>query len=260
LDHLDEEDLTPRQRIRTLSRLKRPLLEMVEALSRLGPKGSDPKVSALEPSPSSGRHLIERVCRNLDHLLQDLDRGRFRAKPKDDEDWRWTIRQLFAFLGRQIEQGILEARPWPPRTWLRLHDLFEYLIERGGLELGTGSSNLGRGFDPETVYKRLLLLGLCPQLVGARKLDEDVANQLMRWAIESRLVEPSGRLGEYGLILVETSQDAPARFRAQPQDAPWRGWVLEPPADFLAFAGLRRPSLSLADPNGDPRALRYGSR
>jgi len=43
---------------------------------------------------------------------------------------------------------------------------------------------------------------------------------LMRWAIESRLEEPAGRLGKYGLIVVETSQNTPARFSAQPQNDP----------------------------------------
>jgi hypothetical protein len=34
--------------------------------------------------------------------------------------------------------------------------------------------------------------------------------------------------------------------------------VLEPPADLLAFAGLRRPFLSVTDPLDDARALLGG--
>jgi hypothetical protein len=260
LDRLDGEELTPRQHIRALRNLKRPLLEMVKALSRLDALESDPKVSPLSPSPTSAQRLLERMCRNLEHLLLTLDRHRFQSGASDDVDRRWTIRQLFAYLGHQIEYGILGARPWPPRTWQRLHDLFEYLVERRGLELGTGSSDLGQGLDPETAYKRLLLLGLCPRLKGVRRLNGDVVNQLTQWAIESRLGQPAAHLGEYGLIVVETSQDGPARYRKQPADDPWRGWVLEPPGEFLAFAGIQRPSLSLAERGDDTRALFGGRR
>lgn len=260
LDQLDEEDLGPQQRIRALKILQGTLLETVQSLSRLDGLEADLKVSALTPSPTPAQCLLERMCRNLDHLLLALDRRSFGAGPMDNVDRRWTIRQLIRFLGQQIEHGVLYARPLPPRTWLRLHDLFAYLIARGGLMPGSGGSVLGAGFDPETFYKRLLLLGLCPRLLGARALEEDVSNQLMRWAIESRLEEPAGRLGEYGLIVVETSRDAPARFRAQPQNDPWRGWVLEPPAEFLAFAGIRRPALSLVDLDDDTRALGGGNR
>jgi hypothetical protein len=260
LDRLDVGDQGPRQRVRALATLKRPVLGMVKILSRLDAKKPDSKVSTLAPSPTPGQRLIERMCRNLEHLLVDFDRRRFLAEPGEGEDRRWTIRQLFAFLGLQIERAVLSAQPCPRHTWQRLHDLFGYLIERGGLELGTGSSDIGKGFDPETAYKRLLLVGLCPSLRGARRLDGPVANQIMRWAIESHLAEPVGRLGEYGLIAVETSQDGPPRFREQPADDPWRGWVLEPPAELLDFAGFRRPSLSLTDPRDDGRALLGGSR
>ncbi len=134
LDQLDREELAPRQRIRALKNLKRPLLEMVKALSRLDDLESNTKVFPLAPSPTSAQRLLERMCRNLDHLLLTLDRPRLESGPRDDADRRWIIRQLFAYLGHQIEYGILAARPWPPRTWQRLHDLFEYLVERRGLE------------------------------------------------------------------------------------------------------------------------------
>lgn len=255
LDHLVDEDLTPRQHIRALQNLKRPLLEMVATLSRLDGPESDPKVSTLWPSPIPAQRLLERICRNLDQLLRSLDRRRHHAGPTDDADRRWTIRQLIRLLGQQIEYGILWARSWPPGTWAHLHDLFAYLVERRGLALGTGSSDLGRGFDPETAYTRLLLLSLCPQLVGTRQLPGDLANQLTRWAIESRLTRLAGRSGESGLIIVETAEDGPPRFAEQPTSRAWRGWVLEPPLEFLAFAGIRRTTLSLEEPGADARGL-----
>ncbi|MGE5152491.1 MAG: hypothetical protein ACM3ST_00610 [Bdellovibrio bacteriovorus] len=257
LDQLDRDNLTPRQRIRALQNLKRPVLEMVGALSRTEATESDPKVSPLSPSPTPAQRLIERMCRNLDHLLLTLDRRRFHGGRTDDEARRWTIRHLFAYLGHQIEYGLLRSHPWPDRTWQRLHDLFEYLIERRDLGLDAGS--WGNRFDPETAYKRLLLLSLCLRLAGARRLDRDTIQSLTRWASQTRLVEPAGRLGEYGLLIVETSLDRPPRYRAQPADDPWRGWVLEPPPEFLAFAGIRRSSLRLADP-GDEERSRLGSR
>jgi len=258
LDRLDGEDREPRQRIRALATLTRPVLAMVKVLSRLEAMEPEPNVSGLTPFPNSAQRLIERMCRNLEHLLVDLDRRRFLTEPGRDADRHWTIRQLFAFLGLQIERAVLSAQPCPPRTWQCLHDLFEYLMERGGLVLGTGRADIGTGFDPETAYKRLLIVGLCPSLQGMRRLDGPIANQIMRWAIESHLAEPVGRLGEYGLIAVEVSRDEPPRFREQPANDPWRGWVLDPPADLLAFAGFRRPFLSIADPRNDGRVLLGG--
>jgi hypothetical protein len=260
LDQLDREDLTPQQRIRALQNLRRPLLEMVGVLSRAEATESNPKVSPLSPSPTPAQRLIERMCRNLDHLLLTLDRRRFQGGPADDEGRRWTIRQLFVYLGHQIEYGILWSHPWPQRTWQHLHDLFEYLMERRDLQLDTSGWNIGRGFDPETAYKRLLLLSLCPRFAGTRRLDRDTAESLTRWASQTRLVEPAGRLGEYGLLVVETSRDCPPRFRAQPADDPWRGWALEPPPEFLAFAGIQRSSLRLADPGDEGRSWFEGRR
>jgi hypothetical protein len=249
LDQLDREEVPPRQRIEALRSLRRPLLVMVRALSRQDAREPGPKIANLSPSPAPAQRLLERMCRNLDHLLLALDRRRFRVRDSVAAERRWTIHQLFRFLGYQIEYGILANRPWPARTWQRIHDLFEYLIERGDLELGYPGAEPGKGFDPETPYKRLLLLSLVPRLRGTRRLDPATSKNLTAWAGQTRLVDPAGRLGDYGLLVVESSRDAPARFRAQPADDPWRGWTLEPPAEFLAFAGIERPSLSLQDPN-----------
>lgn len=260
LSHLSGAELTPHQRVRALRSLKQPLVEMARALFRREEPASDPKITPLNPPLSDGQHLLDQICHVLDHLLLTLDRRRLRTGPADEEDRRWTINQLLIFLGYQIEYSILAGRPWPPHTWQRLHDLFAYLIERRGLQLGTGSSDLGRGIDPETAYKRLLLLGLCTRFRGARRLDPDLSNQLRRWAVESRLGQPAAHLGEYGLILVETSKDNPPHYRRQPTSDPWRGWVLEAPKEFLAFAGIQRPMLSLWDPSDHTRVLIGGRR
>ena len=58
LDQLDREDLMPRQRVRALRILNRPLLEMVKALSSAETWDSDPKFSTLHPSPNSAHRLI----------------------------------------------------------------------------------------------------------------------------------------------------------------------------------------------------------
>lgn len=258
LDQLDREEVPPRQRIEALRSLRRPLLGMVRALSRQDARERGPKIANLSPSPTPAQRLLERMCRNLDHLLLAIDRGRFRGDDSDATDRRWTIHQLLRFLDYQVEYGILADRPWPARTWQRIHDLFEYLIERGDLELGYPRAEPGTGFDPETAYKRLLLLSLVPRLRGTRRLDPATSNNLTAWARQTRLVDPAGRLGDYGLLVVESSRDAPARFRAQPADDPWRGWTLEPPAEFLAFAGIERPSLSLQNPNESATFLRRG--
>lgn len=256
LDQLDRKEVPPYQRIQAIRSLRRPLLQMVRALSRQDAQPPDPKVAKLSPSPTPAQRLLERMCRNLDHLLLALDRRRFRVRDWEAADRRWTIHQLLRFLGYQVEYGILADRPWPARTWQRLHDLFEYLIERGDLELGHPSSKPGKGFDPETAYKRLLLLSLVPRLRGARRLDPATSKDLAAWARQTRLADPAGRLGDYGLLVVESSRDAPSRFRVQPVSDPWRGWALEPPAEFLTFAGIERPSLSLQGLNEESLLLR----
>lgn len=255
LSRLSGTELTPHQRVQTLRTLRQPLTELVRALFQLEESQRDPKVATLHPAPSDGQQLLDQMCQSLDHLLLTLDRRRFRTSETIEGDRRWTIRQLLLSLGYQIEHGILAERPWPPRTWQRLHDLFAYLIERDGLRLGSGDSGLGRAFDPETLYKRLLLLGLCTGLRGARRLDSEVSNQLTRWAVETRLDQPTAHLGECGLILVETSKDSPAHWQRHPLSHPWRGWVLEAPQGFLAFAGFQRSPLSLWDSNHHAQSL-----
>lgn len=248
LDQLDAGDLTPQQQVGALRNLRRPLLEMVKVLSHPDTWESDPKVLSLTPSPTSAQRLLERMCRNLDHLLLALDQRRYRASLTDQADRHWTIQQLFVFLGNQIELSVLGTQPCPPRTWQRLHDLFAYLIEREGLRPETGSADLGWSFDPETAYKRALLLGLLPGRRAVQRPYKKLKNQVTRWAIETRLAAPEGHLGEYGLIVVETSRDGPPRLRTQPVNDPWRGWVLEPPREFLDFLGIHRPALALTDP------------
>ncbi len=249
LSQLDSEDLTPEQRLAAIRHLKRPLMLLAGTMAR--PRGVTPELRDGEIAPrlDLAQRLFQRMCRNLDHVLIALDRRRFAAGARDLNNRQWTIRQLLKFLGYQIEYGVLGERPLPPLTWQRLHDLFSYLTERGDVRVGEAPAT-GSHFDPEQDYKRLLLLSLIPELSRGRVLPIGLFGQLPTWAQASRLLAPEAYLGRSGLLVVETSKDAPPRWRQQPVSDTWRGWVLETAPAFLDAVGFQRPVLSLDDGAG----------
>lgn len=248
LSQLDSEDLTPEQRLAAIRHLKRPLMLLAGTMAR--PRGVTSELrDETAPRLDLAQRLFQRICRNLDHVLIALDRRRFAAGTRDLDNRQWTIRQLLKFLGYQIEYGVLGVRPLPPLTWQRLHDLFSYLTERGDVRVGEAPAP-GSRFDPERAYKRLLLLSLIPELSRGRVLTTALFGQLPTWAQESRLLAPAAYLGRSGLLVVETSKDAPPRWRQQPVADTWRGWVLETAPAFLDAVGFQRPVLSLDDGAG----------
>jgi hypothetical protein len=259
LDQLDSEDLSPEQRIRALRHLERPLLQLASGLPRPMRAAGD-GVAELALAPTVAQRLFGRVCRNLDNILLALDKRRFQPGCEHDDQRCWTIRRLFKFLGYQVDYAVIWGQPVPEGTWQRLHDLFGYLLHRGDVRPGEAPGQPAAGFDPELLYKRLLLLGLIPGLAG--RVNADHLAELPAWAGRTRLCDPAGHLGEYGLIAVETSRDAPAAYRSAPPEDPWRGWVLKVPADFRAAMGLTSPVLTLSptEPTSPPSFLPPGRR
>lgn len=243
LDQLDSEALSPEQRIRALRHLKRPLLKLASGLPR-PTRPASASVADLPADPTISQRLFSRVCRNLDHILLALDKRRFDPGCRHNDLRCWTIRQLFKFLGYQVDYAVIWGQPLPEGTWQRLHDLFAYLLHRGDIRLGEAPSHRATSFDPELSYKRLLLLGLIPRLAG--RVNADHLADLPTWAALTALSDPAGHLGEYGLITVETSKDAPPAHREAPPEDLWRGWVLRAPAAFRTAMGLDAPALSLS--------------
>ena len=190
--------------------------------------------------------LEQRLCcltfKNLKRTLELLDHDVSEdAEGTTDRDAArvWLVGEMLVCLGRQIERGALLGHPCPPGTWLELHDLFYYVRNRmsaapgpWGPLSGAGPSAIA-GFDPETAYKQLLILGVCAEQEADAVLAPDQAEHLAGWARQSELQDPSLHYGALGTDLVEVASDAPARLVPGGLDPVSSAWVLCLPTAFL---------------------------
>ena len=134
-------------------------------------------------------------------------------------------------LGRQIELGALWGKPWPAQTWQELHDLYAYCRGRLG---SNDRLNPEGGFDLETVYKRLLLMGLIADQGAKVLLAPERAGQFAAWVEGTQLNDPGSYFGVLGTFIVESSRDAPPRRVPGALGAVNRAWVLAVSPDLLA--------------------------
>lgn len=196
-----------------------------------------------------GQRLFDAMARNCIRLLQDLDRERFGGTEERAERRLWAVRNAFRFIGRAVLCAVDSGRPWQPGLWQALHDLYVYLVVRGGHgePLVQGGE---RAFDAQQAYKRLVLVGLVAELVGTGCLDADVRSRLAAIADDARLAESEALVGEYDLILVEVSRDQPARIKSDRLQDPFRGWVLQAGSDLevllLSLDPFRMPERAAA--------------
>jgi hypothetical protein len=178
---------------------------------------------------------------NLKQALTTLDRSGQAFEPGAAADRQWLVRQLFLFLGRQIEDSVRSDRPWVPGVWLELHDLYFYLTRRPDVGPTEGQAPTHASFDPETEYKRLLLLGLIKSALAPGQRSDRVFHALTVWARESAIREPGAYDGAFGIYIVQISKDAPPRESAAVIDVGLNCWVLEPAQGFkdyvAGFAG-----------------------
>jgi len=200
-----------------------------------------PKGRLPPPDPAAPLCLEQRLCcvmfRNLKRTLERLDRSARGVLVNPDAERAWLVGEMFDWLGRQIELGVLRGNTWPPHTWQELHDLFFYVSNRmaaarPGMAQAAGAH---AGDDPQTAYKRLLILGLCAEHGGAALLGLDQAQRLADWARASTLEDPGLYFGYLGTYLVEVSRDTPPRRLAGALGSANRAWVLRLPADLLAI-------------------------
>jgi hypothetical protein len=236
LEKLTGMDLEPEIRLELMRLYKRPVLKVCAALPSPDPRRAHGGFDSAGGLTSEQR--LDRLMRlNLDQLFQELDRKRYRCSAATEENRHWVLRNLFKFLRRQVRYAMLAARDCPPHTWQDLHDLFVYLVIRGNVRLDSGVEVdlFDDGFDAETEYKRLLLIGYAQQCGITGQAALDLLPRLDDWARRSRLSDPGAHLGLFELMLVEVSQDRPMRVKDASLEQGFRGWVMLPAADYQRF-------------------------
>ena len=237
LDALSRVALGSTERFDVLRELKRPLLKLAVALPQ--PMGASPR--AADEALTLEQRLYCLMVRNLRQALQDLDYARDSYSAEVDKRRRWLLRNLFSFLGRQVEYGMLWGRPLPGHTWQTLHDLYSYVaVRRIGRSAGSRRSRGKQDFDPALEYRRLLLIGLTGVLLEEWRVNTDLFEQAAVWAADTRLAESDAYVGEFQVFVVETSRDKPpARIPGSLTES-FRGWILLAPDAYFAFLDRRR--------------------
>jgi hypothetical protein len=236
LEYLSRKDLEPNVRLDLMRVYKRPVLKAAASLPNPNPRlpfggfDSDRGLTAKQ-------RLDAVMGANFKRLFQDLDRKRYSSSAATEENRLWVLRNRFKFLRRQIRYALLARRACPAHTWQDAHDLIVYLVIRGNVRLNEFAQVdvFDDTFDPETEYKRLLLMGHAQScdLPGDALLT--LLPHLPDWARRSRLTDPGGHLGEFNLLQVEVSKDRPLRLNRSSLDEGFRGWVLLPDQGYLAF-------------------------
>jgi hypothetical protein len=241
LEYLSRQDIEPKVRLDLMRIYKRPVLKAAASLPNPNPRlpfggfRSDQGLTAEQ-------RLDQVMGANLKRLFQDLDRKRYTASAATEDNRHWVLSNRFKFLRRQVRYALMARRDCPAHTWQDAHDLFVYLVIRGNVRLNETMEVdvFDDDFDPETEYKRLLLIGhahLC-DLPGDALLT--MLPHLPGWAQRSRLTDPGGHLGEFNLLQVEVSKDRPLRVNTSTLDEGFRGWVLLPDKGYLAFVERQR--------------------
>lgn len=186
------------------------------------------------------QRLTRLAFRNLKHTLESLDHAGA-GLVGDHADGRiWLVARMFRSLGRQIELGAQRGVSWPPNTWQELHDLSAYsnnrlYANRAAPEAPVRADGaVEQPFDPQTAYKRLLLIGLCTVEDAGPLWLSIGADRFEAWVRASELRDATAFTGVIGACLVDQSGDQPPRRvpGALGEASGFRALVLPP--DFLA--------------------------
>lgn len=231
LERMSKTALPATRRLELLQELKRPLLKLAAGLPKpLGGRQGEAKGLTVE------QRLYCLMVKNLKQGMQDLDRSADAFSAGVEKRRRWALRNLYRFLGRQIEYGLFWKRPLPAGTWLEIHDLHSYASLRVFVRPSNGAKRSGRtDFDPQEEYQRLLLLGVAARVLEQTRLSAIFLDEMPYWAARTRLAEPDPYVGEYGLYVVEISRDEPPRLLPGALTETFRGWVMQPAQGFLAY-------------------------
>lgn len=110
------------------------------------------------------------------------------------------MRNLFRFLGRQVEYAVRWNRPYTPGIWVTLHELYFDLGERKDLFPEPGVPYIGDAFDLENEDKCLLLLGLVGERVAPADRSDRRIDELPSSARECRLESPASDSGAFAIF------------------------------------------------------------
>lgn len=233
LENLRKEEISAKRRLSVLSALKVPVLKTCAGL----PKPYSDEATLLDRG--TGVTLEQRLNRlmlvNLLQALRQLDQENPLPSGRQLRRRQWAIRNIFRFANRQVRYAGLWKTAVPAGTWRDLHELYLYLMTRktgSSWEQGASAPIIG-DFDPVFEYKLLLLLGFAAIKKPSVLHSEYFMDGLEGWAVQTRLEDPHNVLGRIRLIIVEVSEDAPARQLEGTLDAPFRGWALQPPYPYI---------------------------
>lgn len=236
LERIAREPLSAEERIAVMHCVKKPVLKAIASLPK--PRGPAPVAA----SPGANANTLEQrllllMIYNLRKTLHEIDRTQSSRYADDDSERIWVLQHLFRFFTRQIRYGIDWDRPLPQHTWRDLHDLFVYLVVRGMVQLTAdfSVSIFDEDFDAEIEYKRALLLGLADRMTNRKAKTVDFFKELKFWASETRLQDPSGLVGQSGLIKLEVTQDEPPLLFEGVLAQSFRGWVVRLPEAFRDY-------------------------
>jgi len=88
--------------------------------------------------------------------------------------------------------------------------------------------------DPDTEYKRLLLLGLVRDLAPVPDRPPELFEALEPLAKESRLLQAESYYGAFDLYVVEISRDEPAHPSGLIEMG-FNGWIFKPAKEFFSL-------------------------
>lgn len=251
LERLHESDMSAQQRIALLMLLEPQIEPLAIGLAKpvVPPRQSD---DARKPGPSLEQRLYLLAAKNLARGIEALDQSPQAFSDEAANQRWWLVKHLLRALARTVEYCFRWDRAWPPEVWERSHDLYFYLNARPDLRLGRGYDRGARVLDPQTEYKRLLLLGLAHDQVPPEARAAVLAGPLREWAEQSRLRDPGGYEGAFGIYVVEIARDHPPWEYPVALASGFRGWVLEPAPSFLhrirALAGGEAETTAAALP------------
>lgn len=240
LDGLRRADCSASRRFSVLRLLKRPVLKTCAGLPKPWatslPLGSSAAADSVQRGVTVEQRLYWLMFQNLNQALHQFDRCYLVQDEQQVQRRDWATHNLFRFFGRQIRYAALWGRPLPENAWRDLHDLYVYLLVRRmtqGARHGLPRSGQ-EDADIQNEYKQLLLFGLAAQCSAAGVRSGPLMAGLEEWARQTVLEDPQGMYGDIGLYVVEVAEDRPPRQLSGSLGADFRGWVLVPPAAFLA--------------------------
>lgn len=241
LDQIRDQAMEPERRLAML----RALRDQVDAILTWAPS---PRPTLEDSARRSRRRgggeraarppgLVQRVarswCHNLQRLMIDLGQPRFEGISRFAVYREWTLRQLSRGLRQSIELGARHSQPCASGTWRCVYDLFLYLDGRDELE-GTAIPGRAR-FNPGLEVKRIMLLGGLCDLVDTPRVLREIGPKLPEWAAAAELLQGNCVVGDTRLLRVDVSGDQPPRWNGAGLEAPYRGWLLQPPRAYLDY-------------------------